>query len=480
MTEQAAAPNPLRLTPAALSEQVPTAIELGERFAAAGFELALVGGTVRDLLLDRPSNDLDFTTNARPDQIKPLVSGWADAVWDVGARFGTIGANKGEFQIEITTYRTETYVDDSRKPEVNYGDTLAGDVERRDFTINAMAIKVPEIEFVDLCGGISDLMVGAIRTPGTPEQSFSDDPLRMLRAARFAAQLNFDVAPEVLLAMREMRSRLEIVSAERIRDEFDKLILSQNPRMGIEILVATGLIDFVAPEIPAMALEIDEHHRHKDVYEHSIKVLEQAIDLETSHEPNLEPDLVLRLAALFHDIGKPKTRKFEKGGSVSFHHHEVVGAKMVRKRLRELRYPKDTVERVSHLVALHLRFHGYSGGTWSDSAVRRYARDAGDELVRLHKLTRADCTTRNQRKADALRASYDSLEARIAALESQEELKAVRPDLNGQQIMDILGLSEGREVGQAYKFLLERRLDRGPVEPEVAEAELRQWWAGRQ
>lgn len=480
MTSEAASPNPLRLTPDALAAQVPLAIELGDRFADAGFELALVGGTVRDLLLGREISDLDFTTNAHPEQIKPLVSGWADDIWDVGARFGTIGANKDEFQIEITTYRTESYAHDSRKPEVAYGDTLAGDVERRDFTINAMAIKVPEIEFVDQCGGIPDLMAGMLRTPGTPEQSFSDDPLRMLRAARFAAQLNFEVAPEVLLAMREMGDRLEIVSAERIRDEFNKLILSDNPRRGIEILVATKLIDYIAPEIPALALEIDEHHHHKDVYEHSIKVLEQAIDLEQSHEPNLEPDLVLRLAALFHDIGKPKTRKFEPGGSVSFHHHEVVGAKMVRKRMQALRYPKDTIDRVSHLVALHLRFHGYSGGTWTDSAVRRYARDAGDELTRLHKLTRADCTTRNKRKATALRESYDSLEARIAELEEQEELKAVRPDLNGAEIMAILGLSEGREVGEAYKFLLERRLDRGPVEPEEAEAELREWWAARQ
>lgn len=480
MTAEIAAFNPLRLTPAALAEQTPLAIELGERFAQAGFELALVGGTVRDLLLARTSNDWDFTTNAHPAQIKELLVGWADAIWDVGARFGTIGAHKGDSQIEVTTYRTESYSPDSRKPEVRYGDTLAGDVERRDFTINTMAIALPQIEFIDLCGGVGDLVAGVIRTPGTPEQSFGDDPLRMLRAARFAAQLDFEIAPEVLQAMSEMSGRLEIISAERIRDEFNKLLLSAHPRRGIEILVATGLIRYVAPEIPALVLEIDEHHHHKDVYEHSIRVLEQAIELEQSHEPVIAPDLVLRLAALFHDIGKPKTRRFESGGSVSFHHHEVVGAKMVRKRMRELRYPKEQIDRVSHLVALHLRFHGYSGGTWTDAAVRRYARDAGDDLALLHKLTRADCTTRNRRKAAALARSYDSLEARIQELAASEELKAVRPDLDGTQIMQILGLTEGRDVGRAYKFLLDRRLDRGPVTPAEAEVELRQWWSQQQ
>lgn len=473
------AENPTLLTPDSLIDRVPLAIELGRLFHDAGQELAIVGGTVRDLLLHRESNDLDFTTNAHPDVVLGLISQWADATWEAGIRFGTVGARKNGQNIEITTYRTESYSEDTRKPEVKYGKTLAEDVERRDFTINSMAIRVPDIEFVDLCSGVSDLATGIIRTPATPEESFSDDPLRMLRAARFAAQLGFEVAPEVLRAMTDMASRIEIVSAERVRDELDKLILSERPKLGLQILVATGLMEYIAPEIPALALEIDEHHRHKDVYEHSLMVLDQAIALEQSHEPNLEPDLVLRLAALFHDIGKPKTRRFESGGGVSFHHHEVVGAKMTRKRMRELRYPNNTIDRVTHLVALHLRFHGYSGGNWTDSAVRRYARDAGDELVLLHKLTRADCTTRNKRKAAALQATYDSLEQRIGELEEQEEIKSVRPDLDGQQIMEILGLTEGRAVGDAYRFLLERRLDRGPVEPEVAEQELRKWWEQR-
>ncbi|MFZ9840997.1 MAG: CCA tRNA nucleotidyltransferase, partial [Candidatus Nanopelagicales bacterium] len=374
----------------------PITVELGKIFAEAGYELALVGGPVRDAFLGRLGNDLDLTTNATPEQILNLVSGWADSTWDVGARFGTIGINKNGYKLELTTYRSESYDAASRKPEVNFGDSLEGDLGRRDFTINAMAIKLPSLEFVDLYDGLDDLANKVIRTPQTAELSFSDDPLRMLRAARFAAQLNFTVADDVISAMREMKSRLSIVSVERIRDEFNKLILGAKPRLGLILLVETGLLELFLPEIPALQLAEDEHNRHKNIYEHSITVLEQAIELEQTHEPKLEPDLILRLAALLHDIGKPKTRKFE-DNRVTFHHHEVVGAKMTRKRMKELRYSNEEIDQVSLLVELHLRFHGFSGGEWTDSAVRRYVTDAADQLLRLHKLTRADSTTRNAR-----------------------------------------------------------------------------------
>ncbi|MGV1036465.1 MAG: CCA tRNA nucleotidyltransferase [Candidatus Nanopelagicales bacterium] len=470
---------PLRISVDALATVLPVSQDLGTRFAERGFELALVGGSVRDAMLGRLGNDLDYTTNARPEDVVDLVTGWADAIWDVGIRFGTVAARKGDFHIEITTYRAESYDADSRKPEVSYGDSLADDLVRRDFTINAMAVTLPEIDFVELHGGVGDLVAGIIRTPGTPEQSFSDDPLRMMRAARFASQLDFEVDPLTVAAMTGMADRLQIVSVERVRDELSKLLLGQVPRKGLQLLVETGLIDYVLPELRALALEIDEHHRHKDVYQHSLTVLEQAIDLETSHAPTSEPDLVLRLAALMHDVGKPKTRRFEAGGGVSFHHHEVVGAKLTRKRLKALRYPNEVVDDVTLLVELHLRFHGYGSSNWTDSAVRRYVRDAGDQLTRLHKLTRADSTTRNRRKAAALQATYDELEQRIAILSELEEMQAVRPDLDGNRIMELLGIGPGREVGQAYKYLLERRLDRGPVEPDVAEAELLAWWAQR-
>lgn len=466
----------LDLSPAALSQILPVAGELGQRFADAGFELALVGGSVRDAMLGRLGNDLDFTTDARPDDVLRLIKGWADSIWETGIRFGTVGAVKSGYQLEITTYRAESYDPDSRKPAVDFGETLEADLVRRDFTINAMAIRLPQIEFIDLYGGVADLALGVLRTPGTPEDSFSDDPLRMMRAARFVSQLQVNVSEDVLAAMKQMAGRLSIVSVERVQVELTKLLMGTNPSAGLQVLVDTGLADIVLPEVPALALEIDEHHRHKDVYQHSLTVLAQAIDLETTHEPASGPDLVLRLAALLHDIGKPRTRKFEEGGGVSFHHHEVVGAKMTRKRLKALRYPNEVIDDVSKLVELHLRFHGYSGGTWTDSAVRRYVRDAGDQLTRLHKLTRADSTTRNRRKAAALQASYDSLESRIAVLREQEELDAVRPDLDGNQIMQILDLPPGREVGQAYNFLLERRLDRGPVSEEVAITELKAWW----
>lgn len=465
----------------ALLTVAPVLGPLGERFAAAGHELALVGGPVRDALLGRFGDDadLDLATDARPERTLELLAGWADATWDVGIRFGTVGARKGDRRVEITTYRSETYDPTSRKPEVEYGHSLAGDLGRRDFTVNAMAVTLPGLGFVDLHDGLADLAAGVLRTPGRPEDSFDDDPLRMMRAARFAAQLGFDVAPDVVAAMTAMAERITIVSAERVKDELLRLILAPYPRRGLGLMVDTGLAAYVLPELPTLRLEVDEHHRHKDVYEHTLTVLEQAMELETAHEPVSGPDPVLRLAALLHDIGKPKTRRFEPDGGVSFHHHEMVGARMTRKRLEALRFPHDLTHDVARLVELHLRFHGYGTGEWTDSAVRRYVRDAGPLLSRLHKLTRADCTTRNRRRAEALRRAYDHLEERISRLEEEEELAAIRPDLDGNQIMAILGIPPGREVGQAYQYLLELRLDRGPLGPEEAEAELRAWWQAR-
>ncbi len=462
----------------------PVAEELGGLFSAAGFQLALVGGSVRDTLLGRLGNDLDFTTDARPEQVLKILRPWADAVWEVGIAFGTVGARKDvpaagdgrprSFQIEVTTYRSEVYDRTSRKPEVSYGDTIEEDLVRRDFTVNAMAVALPETRFVDPHHGLDDLAARVLRTPGTPESSFSDDPLRMLRAARFAAQLDFEVAPEVVAAMTAMADRITIVSAERVRDELNKLLLSDHPRKGLRLLVDTGLADQVLPELSALRLERDEHFRHKDVYEHTLTVLEQAIDLETDG-----PDLVLRLAALLHDIGKPRTRRFEPDGRVSFHHHEVVGAKMTKSRMTKLKYPNELVKDVSRLVELHLRFHGYGSGEWTDSAVRRYVRDAGPLLERLHKLTRSDCTTRNKRKAAALARTYDGLEARIAELQEQEELDAIRPDLDGNQIMAILGVPPGPVVGRAYQHLLELRLENGPLGEDAAVAALKEWWAAQ-
>ncbi|MGD9482642.1 CCA tRNA nucleotidyltransferase [Streptomyces sp. TRM70308] len=460
----------------------PVADDLARRFQEAGFSLALVGGSVRDALLGRLGNDLDFTTDARPQDVLRIVRPWADAVWDVGIAFGTVGCLKSaaaaeggqEYQIEVTTYRSEIYDRTSRKPEVSYGDSIEEDLVRRDFAVNAMAVALPQKEFIDPHGGLEDLARQVLRTPGAPQDSFSDDPLRMLRAARFAAQLGFTVDAGVLAAMRDMADRIDIVSAERVRDELNKLVLSEHPRRGLEILVETGLAEHFLPELPALRLERDEHHRHKDVYEHSLTVLEQAIALEDTG-----PDLTLRLAALLHDIGKPRTRRFEKDGRVSFHHHEVVGAKMTRKRMTALKYSKEMVKDVSRLVELHLRFHGYGTGEWTDSAVRRYVRDAGPLLDRLHKLTRSDCTTRNKRKANALSRAYDGLEERIARLQEQEELDAIRPDLNGNEIMEILGLRPGPEIGEAYRFLLDQRLESGPLGREVAVARLKEWWATR-
>lgn len=461
----------------------PVADDLARRFQEAGFSLALVGGSVRDALLGRLGNDLDFTTDARPEDVLKIIRPWADSVWEVGIAFGTVGCQKRarvaegadqHFQIEVTTYRSEAYDRNSRKPEVSYGDSIEEDLVRRDFTVNAMAVSLPQKEFVDPHGGLEDLAERILRTPGTPEESFSDDPLRMMRAARFAAQLDFEVAPDVVAAMKGMADRIEIVSAERVREELNKLILSANPRKGLALLVDTGLADHVMPELPALRLESDEHHRHKDVYEHSLTVLEQAIDLEEDG-----PDLVLRLAALLHDIGKPRTRRFEKDGRVSFHHHEVVGAKMTKKRMAALKYSNDLIKDVSRLVELHLRFHGYGTGEWTDSAVRRYVRDAGPLLDRLHKLTRSDCTTRNKRKASALSQAYDGLEERIAQLQEQEELDAIRPDLDGNEIQEVLGVGPGPVIGKAYAFLLELRLENGPMGHDAAVAALKQWWAAQ-
>lgn len=461
---------------ARLADIVPVLAEVGTLFQTAGYELALVGGPVRDIYLGRYTSDLDLTTNARPEVVMPLLRSWADAVWDVGIKFGTVGARKGDLIIEITTYRAESYDRDSRKPHIDYGTSLEDDLGRRDFTINAMAVRLPSMEFVDPFGGLTDLGARLIRTPGRPQDSFDDDPLRMMRAARFASQLEFEVDAAVVDAIKDMAARIEIVSAERVRDELSKLLLGVNPRAGLALLVDTGLADHILPELPALKLEIDEWHRHKDVYEHSLIVLEQAIALEQSHEPTSEPDLVLRLAALLHDIGKPKTRRYESDGGVSFHHHEVVGARMVKKRLAALRYPNDVVDEVSRLVELHLRFHGYGSGEWTDSAVRRYVRDAGPLLTRLHKLTRADSTTRNARKANALQRTYDSLEERIAVLAEEEELASIRPDLDGNQIMALLGVKPGPIVGRAYNHLLELRLDHGPLGEERAIEALGVWW----
>jgi poly(A) polymerase len=453
----------------------PVADALGRRFGAAGHEIALVGGSVRDALLGRLGDDLDFATSARPEQAEELLGDLAQAVWDIGREFGTIGCRIGGVTCEITTYRRDAYRPDSRKPQVAFGDSLTTDLGRRDFTVNAMAVRLPGTTFVDPYDGLVDLAQERLATPGRPEDSFGDDPLRMVRAARFVSQLGFHVADEVRAAMTAMSGRIAIVSAERVRDELVKLVMSADPRSGLTLLCDTGLAEHVLPELPALRLEVDEHHHHKDVYEHTLTVLDQAIALEPEGA-----DLVLRLAALLHDIGKPRTRRFEDGGGVSFHHHEMVGARMATKRLRALRFPGDVVDDVARLVELHLRFHGYGDGAWSDAAVRRYVRDAGPLLDRLHLLTRADCTTRNQRRAAALTRAYDALESRIATLAEAEELAAVRPDLDGTQIMATLGIPPGPEVGQAYRFLLELRLDRGPLSEEQARAELLRWWAERE
>jgi poly(A) polymerase len=459
------------------TSESPLLVKLGTLFAKAGFELALVGGPVRDAFLGRETNDLDFTTSANPDQILAVLKGHVDAQWDIGRDFGTIGARIGDTTVEITTYRADQYDADSRKPQVVFGKDLTDDLFRRDFAINAMALRLPEGVFVDPFNGLQDLLDGVIRTPGEPENSFSDDPLRMMRAARFASQLGFQIHEATFSAMTAMAERIAIVSAERVQVEISKLLLGPNPREGLEALVDSGLAQIVLPELPALKLEIDEHHHHKDVYQHTLTVLEQAIDYEKDY--GFEHDLVLRLAALMHDIGKPATRKLESGGGVTFYHHDVVGSKLATKRLRELKFDNDTIKAVARLIELHLRFFGYSDQPWSDSAIRRYVRDADDQLLRLHALTRADVTTRNQRKADRLSHAYDDLEARIASLQEQEELNAIRPDLTGEQIMQILEISPGPDVGAAYRFLMELRLDEGPLGEDIAKSRLLAWWQSR-
>jgi poly(A) polymerase len=466
----------------ALNRHVSLLSELGSAFAGAGHELYLVGGSVRDALLGRLSSpDLDFTTDARPEQVQRITRGWADSVWDTGIEFGTVGVGKGDYRLEITTFRADRYDQVSRNPEVRFGDLLNDDLVRRDFTVNAMAVRITPTgpgEFLDPLGGLAALGARMLDTPSAPSVSFGDDPLRMLRAARFVSQLGFTVAPRVRVAIEEMAPQLARISAERVAAELDKLLLGDDPVAGIDLLVQTGMGEVVLPEVGGMQMAIDEHHQHKDVYQHSLTVLRQAIALEDPL-PEGGPDLVLRWAALLHDIGKPATRRHEPNGGVSFHHHEVVGAKMARRRLRALKYSRQMVDDISQLVYLHLRFHGYGDGKWTDSAVRRYVTDAGPLLPRLHKLVRADCTTRNKRRAARLRASYDRLEERIAELAAQEDLARVRPDLDGNQIMELLDIPAGPQVGEAWRFLKELRLDRGPLTTEEASAELLAWWRSR-
>ena len=458
-----------------LTKQAPAAKELAQLFKQAGFQLALVGGPVRDAILGRLGNDLDFTTDAHPKECEKILKNWADSVWDIGAAFGTVAGKKAEITVEITTYRSESYSPDSRKPNVEFGKTIEGDLARRDFTINAMALELTTTEplFIDPYNGVGDLQNQIIKTPGEAKDSFTDDPLRMMRAARFMSQLNFTPEISLVAAIKSMASRLEIISAERIRDEFIKLIMGDNPRAGLSLLVESGLADYFLPELPKLKLEIDEHHHHKDVYEHSLTVLEQAIALEARLGG---ANLTLRLAALLHDIGKPKTKALLPDGGVSFHHHEVVGARMCKERMKKLRFDNHIINDVSQLVSLHLRFHGYGNGEWTDSAVRRYVRDAGELLTHLHLLTRADCTTRNKKKAEGLAKTYDQLEDRIAQLMEQEELDKIRPDLSGDEIMKILDIKPSPAVGKAYEFLLELRLEHGPLGQERAKKELVNWW----
>ncbi len=446
--------------------------EVARRFAAAGHTLYLVGGSVRDALFPGPTatatgHDLDLTTDALPAETERLVRGWADDVWTQGERFGTIGARVGTQVYEITTHRAEVYLPESRKPEVTFGDDLAVDLSRRDFTINALALRLPDMELFDPFDGLGDLAAGRLRTPLDPEISFGDDPLRMLRAARFAARFSLEPDPALTAAVERMHGRLSIVSAERIRDELDKIVMVDVPSVALWFVVRTGLAGEFLPELPGLALEQDPIHRHKDVLAHTLAVVDKT-----------SPNRLLRLAALFHDVGKPRTRAITDGG-VSFHHHEVVGARMTRTRMEALRYSAADVDTVVRLVELHLRFHTYRLG-WTDKAVRRYVRDAGPQLDLLNELTRCDCTTRNAAKAKALARRMDELEARIAELGEQEELKALRPDLDGNRVMELLGIGPGRAVGEALDFLMELRLDEGPLGEEEAAARLRAWWAERQ
>ncbi len=470
-----------------LVEVSPVLVDLGRRFAEAGFQAHLVGGSVRDALLAagspdaaRAAGDLDVTTDARPEQVLALLRGWAGSTWNQGIAFGTVGAEIRGTRVEITTFRADRYDRESRNPEVAWGTSLVDDLARRDFTVNAMAVSLgPDRAVTDPFGGLGDLLARRLRTPGAASDSFADDPLRMLRAVRFVAQLGLTPADDVVEALTAMAGELARITPERVQAELSKTLLQDAPRRALELFVSTGLADAVLPELSALRMEIDEHHQHKDVYSHSLTVLDRAIALEQADPDAESPDLVLRLAALLHDVGKPATRRHEPRGRVSFHHHEVVGAKLVRRRLTALRYPREVVEAVARLTFLHLRFHGYGSGGWTDSAVRRYVTDAGDLLPRLHKLVRSDCTTRNRRRAAALSATYDSLERRIAELSEAEDLARIRPDLDGNAIMAILGIGPGREVGEAWRFLKDLRLERGPLDPDEAEARLRAWWAAR-
>ncbi|KQS58323.1 CCA tRNA nucleotidyltransferase [Geodermatophilus sp. Leaf369] len=478
-------PEAVQDTVRALVDLTPVLGELGERFTAAGHEVHLVGGSVRDALLAAGAGeprlgDLDLTTSARPEETLAVLAGWASSTWNTGIAFGTVGAEVRGERLEITTYRADRYDRESRNPEVAWGDSLVDDLARRDFTVNAMAVSLgPDRTVTDPFGGLGDLLARRLRTPGLATDSFADDPLRMLRAVRFVAQLDLTPVPEVVEAMTTLAPELARITAERVQHEFSRTLLNPAPRAALELFVSTGLSDVVLPELSALRMEIDEHHQHKDVYTHSLTVLDQAIALELADPDAVSPDLVLRLAALLHDIGKPATRRHEPRGRVSFHHHEVVGAKLVRKRLLALKYPKEVVEQVSRLTFLHLRFHGYGSGEWTDSAVRRYVTDAGELLTRLHKLVRSDSTTRNKRRAAMLSATYDSLETRIAELSEAEDLARVRPDLDGNRIMELLEIPPGREVGEAWRFLKELRLERGPLDPDTAEAELLTWWRSR-
>jgi poly(A) polymerase len=465
-----------RLTTLAERESVS---RVAAAFEAAGHEIALVGGPVRDALLDRRVTDIDLTTSALPDESAKVLRPISSALWEVGRAFGTIAAQVAGDSVEVTTYRQDAYVPSSRKPEVVFGDTLDGDLRRRDFTVNAIAVRLPSMAIVDPTGGIAAAIDRRLTTPSPAVESFDEDPLRMLRAARFTAQLGFVLDDEARRAMTELAPRIDVVSLERVREELVKLISTDRPVAGLELLVDTGLAERVLPELPALRLTRDGEHRHKDVYQHSLQVLQQAIDLEHARFPGRSPDVALRFAALLHDIGKPATRRFEAGGLVTFHHHDVVGAKLARKRLKALRFPNVEIDRISTLIELHQRFFGYGEGAWTDSAVRRYVRDAGDLLPQLHILTRADVTTRNERKARRLATAYDDLEDRIAALADQEELEAIRPDLDGEAIMRALGLKPGPDVGAAYRFLLETRLEEGPLGEEEATRRLHAWWAER-
>jgi poly(A) polymerase len=453
---------------------------LAARFREAGHRLFLVGGTVRDLLLGASDAEIDFstidfdaTTTATPDQIKAIVAPIADALWTQGERFGTIGLKIGDRPYEITTHRAEAYSPDSRKPDVQFATDIETDLSRRDFTINAMALELTSETptLVDPFGGAADLMTRTLRTPLSPEESFSDDPLRMLRAARFVSQLEVTPDPAIIDAVTAMADRLSIVSAERIRIEFDRLMTTKRPTFGLWFLVDTGLVDHFLPELRLMRLEQDPIHRHKDVLTHTLAVVEN-VQKQDDREFDFR---ITRLAALYHDIGKPRTRGFKEGKGVTFHHHEVVGARMTRERMKAMKYPNADIDAVSELVAISGRFHTYQMG-WTDSAVRRYVRDAGDYLPELNVLVRCDCTTRNEKKAKILARRMDEMESRIAEVAAREELAQLRPELDGQKVMEILGVTAGPAVGAALEFLMDIRLEEGILGEEVVIARLREWW----